>query len=91
MERAYKITYAFVSEDGPIHSLATFIHSAIFSIAPWVCFCMSPSSRGHMLLHFNSMAELDFIVGMCPISHDGAHLSLEKSEASSNCFTIEQP
>lgn len=69
MERAYKIAYAFVSEDGPIHSPAPFIHSAIFSVAPWVCFCMSPSSRGHMLLHLNSMAELDFVVGMCPISH----------------------
>lgn len=34
MERAFRVAYAFIIEDGIIHSPAIFIHSAIFSVAP---------------------------------------------------------
>lgn len=44
-----------------------------------------------MMLHFDPPAEWDFVVEMCPITLDGVQLSLERSEDSSNCFTVDQP
>jgi hypothetical protein len=90
MERASKITYAFINEGGPAFSPAPFIHSAIFFVAPRVHYHMSPSSRSQILLLFDTMAERDFVVDACPITLDGAQLTLERSEDSSNRFTIGQ-
>lgn len=90
MERAYRIAYAFIGEDGLVHSPAPFIHSAIFSVAPRVHYRMAPSSRGQMLLHFDTKAERDYVVDACPITYEGASLMLERSEESSNRFTTDQ-
>lgn len=64
MECASRIAYVFISEDVLVHSPAPFIHLAIFSVAPRVHFCMAPSSRGQMLLHFDTMAKRGFNVDM---------------------------
>lgn len=91
MERAGRTAYALISEDGPIFSPAPFIYAAIFSVAPRTGFRMFPSSRGHMMVRFDSVAESDFIVDMSPIAHGGAQLSLERSEESPYRSVLHQP
>jgi hypothetical protein len=91
MARASKIAYASVTEDGPVHNPAPFIHSALFSAAPGIHYRMFPSSRGHMLLHFDSMAERDYMVHLSPITHDGSHVLLVHSEEGPNHFITYQP
>jgi hypothetical protein len=87
MAHASKIAYASVAEDGPVHNPAPFIHSA----APGIHYRMFPSSRGHMLLCFDSMAEHDYMVHLGPITHDGSHVSLVRSEEGPNRFITYQP
>lgn len=91
MERAGRTAYALISEDGPIFSPAPFIYAAIFSVAPRTGFRMFPSSRGRMMVRFDSVAESDFIVDMSPIAHGGAQLSLERSEESPYRSVLHQP
>jgi hypothetical protein len=91
MARASKIAYASVAEDGPVHNPAPFIHSALFSAAPGIHYHMFPSSRGHMLLRFDSMAEHNYMVHLSPITHDGSHVSLVRSEEGPNRFITYQP
>lgn len=90
-ERACQITYAFIAEDGTIHAPAPFIRSTIFSIAPRVHSACPRTSRGQMMLIFNTMTEWDFVVGECPIIHDRASLVLECSKEGTNHFFTEQP
>ena len=68
----------------PLHSPTPFICSAVFSVAQGVHFRMLPSSRGNTLVRFDSMAERDYVADMSPIIFDGARLTLERSEDSSN-------
>lgn len=88
MDRASKIAYTFINEDGPVHASAPYLRSTI-SIDQGVHFRMFPSSRGHKLLRFDSKAEHDLIMDISPIIHDGAHVSLEWSEESPNPFIID--
>lgn len=91
MTCASKIAYASIAEDGPVHIPAPFVHSALFSAAPGIHYRMFPSSRGHMLLCLDSMAERDYMVHLSPIAHDGSHVSLVRSEEGLNRFITYQP
>lgn len=53
-----------------------------------VDYLMFPSSRGHMLLHFDSRADRDEVVDLSLIEHDGGHVTLERPEDTSNRFII---
>lgn len=90
MARAERVAYAFINEDGPIFNLAPYIHDAIFSVAPTIKFHMLPSSRGYMLLRFDNKGDRDAVASLSPIIYDGAHVSLEHSEETSNWFEVNQ-
>lgn len=90
MERAGRFAYVFLNDAAPTDSPAPFIHAAISSVAFGAHFRMFPSSRGHMLLRFDSRAARDAVVDMAPFVHDGGRVSLERSEETSNRFVARQ-
>ena len=91
MERVGKIAYAYINVDGPTDNLAPYICSTLFLAAPIVHCRLCASSRGHMLLCFNSHGDLNAMVDLRPIIHNGTCLTLEQSEETSNRFEIVQP
>lgn len=87
MEQAGCIAYAFLNEDAPTFAPTPFIRSVVFSVAGPMHYRMFPSSRGHILPHFDSRADRDAVVDLCPIIHDGG----ERSEEMRNRFIIHLP
>lgn len=90
MERMGRIAYIYINVDGLSDNPAPFIRAALFAAAPTVYCQLLPSSRGNMMLRFNNRADHDGVVGLSPIIHDGARLTLEWAEETSNRFVIQQ-
>ncbi|CAN6330814.1 unnamed protein product [Urochloa humidicola] len=86
MEFAYRVAYAFLDDDAPTGNPAPFIRSAIYSVAKAVHYRMFPSTRGAMMLLFDSRTLRDAVVADAPIVYNGGTLTFEKSEESSNRF-----
>jgi hypothetical protein len=88
MEHLAKVSYAYINIDGPSNNPAPFIRATLFSVAPTVHCMLHPSSCG-MMLRFGSHGNHDVVVGLSPITHDGALLSPERSKETSDRFGIE--
>jgi hypothetical protein len=85
---AERVAYAFINKEGPIFNPSPYIHDVVFSVAPTINYHMLPSSKGHMLLHFDSKEDRDTVVNLSPIIYDGAHVSLERSEDTTSRFEV---
>jgi hypothetical protein len=66
MERVGKVAYAYININGPTDSPTPYIRSALFSVAPIVHFRPFSSSRGHMLLRFDSRGDRDAVAALSP-------------------------
>jgi hypothetical protein len=62
----------------------------MFSVVPTVHFTMHASSCVNIMLRFDSRGDRNVVLGLNPIIHDGARISLERVEEMSNRFFIEQ-
>ncbi|CAO2041471.1 unnamed protein product [Urochloa humidicola] len=82
----FRIAFAFLNADAPQGNPAPFIRDAIYSVAPAQHYRMFPSSRGAMMLLFDSREQRDAVVNDQPIVHDGGRLTFERSEETSNRF-----
>jgi hypothetical protein len=91
IERVWRTAFALINDDGPIATPAPYIHFVLFAVAPNTHYRLIPSSRGHMLLKFDSKADRDAVANLNPIIHDGARLTIERTEESSNRFVLDQP
>lgn len=90
MELAGRTAFTFINLDGPMDNPGPYIHSVLFTVAPTIHYRLIPSSRGHMLLRFDSKADSDAVASLSPIIHNGTRLTLERSEETSNHFILEQ-
>lgn len=91
MERAGKIAFASLNADALTTSPAPFIRAAIFSVAEGVHYRTFASSRGNLLLRFDSRADRDAVVDCSPIHHEGGRVLLEKAEDTTFRFPIHTP
>lgn len=91
MERVWRTAFAFINDNGSTTTPAPYTPSVLAAVAPTTYCWLMASPRGYMLLKFNSRADRDALASLSPIIHDGARFTLERAEASSNRFVLDQP
>jgi hypothetical protein len=91
MERAGKIAFASLNANAPTTSPTPFIRVAIFSVAKGVHYHTFASSRGNLLMRFDSRADRDTVVDRSPIHQEGGCVLLEKVKDTTFRFLIHTP
>ncbi|KAL5647400.1 hypothetical protein ACJX0J_041755, partial [Zea mays] len=81
-----RLAFAFLDNPAAIPDISAFVGAALGSACPDIHVELLPSTRGVKLLRFDNNSDRERLRGLSPISFEGASLSLERPEETSNRF-----